>query len=95
MFLYITLLSTVRSQGNIALAMASSGKAALLLQGGRTVHYRMKVFIHLNEISVCSIFKQSTLAKLIQRTRLFVWDEALMTHRHAAECIDRTLRNLC
>ena len=94
-FLYNTLLSMVRSQGNIALAMASSGIAALLLQGGRTVHSRMKVPIHLNEISVCSISKQSALARLIQRTRLFVWDEALMTHRHAAECIDRTLRDLC
>ena len=75
--------------------MASSGIAALLLQGGRTVHSRMKVPIHLNEISVCSISKQSALARLIQRTRLFVWDEAPMTHRHAAECIDRTLRDLC
>ena len=93
--LYNTLLSTVRSQGNISLAMASSGIAALLLQGGRTVHSRMKVLIHLNEISVCSISKQSALARLIQRTRLFVWDEAPMTHRHAAECIDRTLRDLC
>ena len=75
--------------------MASSGIAALLLQCGRTVHSRMKVPIHLNEISVCSISKQSALARLIQRTRLFVWDEAPITHRHAAECIDRTLRYLC
>ena len=45
-----TLLSMVHSQGNIALAMASSGIAALLLQGGRTVHSGMKVPIHLNEI---------------------------------------------
>ena len=75
-FLYNTLLSTVRSQGNLALAMSSSGLAALLLQGGRTVHSRKKVPIHLNEISVCSISKQSALA---QRIRLFVWDEAPMT----------------
>ena len=36
-FLYNTTLAKVRSQGQIALAMASSGIAALLLQGGRTV----------------------------------------------------------
>ena len=42
-FLYYTLLAKIRSQGQIALAMASSRIAALLLQGGRTVHSRKKV----------------------------------------------------
>ena len=56
-FLYNTMLAKVRSQGQIALAMASSGIAALLLQGGRTVHYRLKVPISLNELSVCNISK--------------------------------------
>ncbi|KAL0021665.1 hypothetical protein WJX77_008631 [Trebouxia sp. C0004] len=39
-FLYRLLLSHVRSQGKIALAVASSGLAALLLPGGRTAHSR-------------------------------------------------------
>ena len=69
-FLYNTLLATVRSHSDIALAMASSGIAALLLQGGRTVHSRLKVPIRLNEISVCGISKQTVLAKLIQRANL-------------------------
>ena len=94
-FLYNTILAKVRSQGQIALAMASSGIAALLLQGGRTVHSRLKVPIALNELSVCNISKQSALAKLIQSAKLLVWDEAPMIHRHAAECIDRSLRDLC
>ena len=34
------MLAKVRSQGKIALAMASSGIAALLLPGGTTAHYR-------------------------------------------------------
>ena len=75
--------------------MASSGITALLLQGGRTVHSRLKVPIRLNEISMCGISKQTVLAKLIQRANLLVWDEAPMTHRFAAECIDRSLRDLC
>ena len=41
------------------------------------------------------ISKQTVLAKLIQRAKLLVWDEAPMTHRFAAECIDRSLRDLC
>ena len=93
--LYNTLLAKIRSRGEIALAMASSGLAALLLQGGRTIHSRLKVPITLNELSVCNISKQSSLAKLIQIAKLLVWDEAPMVHRHAAECIDRTLRDLC
>ena len=64
-FPYNTILAKVRSQGQIALAMASSGIAALLLQGGRTVHSRLKVPIPVNELSVCNISKQSALAKLI------------------------------
>ena len=75
--------------------MASSGIAALLLTGGRTVHSRLKVPIPLNELSVCNIPKQSALAKLVHRAKLLVWDEAPMVHRHGAECIDRTLRDIC
>ena len=94
-FLYNTLLATVRSRGDIALAVASSGIAALLLQGGRTVHFRMKVPIRLNELSSCGISKQTALARLIRRTKLQIWDEAPMIHRHAAERIERSMRDLC
>ena len=78
-FLYNTLLTKVRGRGEIALAMASSGIAALLLNGGRAVHSRMKVPLSINEHSVCNITKQSCLAQLIQRATFFIWDEAPMT----------------
>ena len=94
-FWYNTMLAKVRSQGQIALAMASSGIAALLLQGGRTVHSRLKVPISLNELFVCNIYKQSALATLIKSAKLLVRDEAPMIHRHATECIDRSFGELC
>ena len=94
-FLYNTMLAKLRSQGQIELAMASSGIAALLLQGGRTVHSRLKIPIPVNEISACNISKKTALAKLIQSAKLLVWDEASMIHRQAAECIDRSLRDIC
>jgi PIF1-like helicase len=50
-FVYNTLLSYVRSTGNIALAVASSGIAALLLDGGRTAHSRFKIPLNINESS--------------------------------------------
>jgi len=34
------------------------------------------------------------LASLLQVARLIIWDEAPMTHRHAFEAVDRTLRDL-
>ena len=94
-FVYNTLLATVRSRREIALAIASSGIAALLLNGGRTVHSRMKVPLSTNANSACSITKQSVLARLIQRASLLVWDEAPMSHKHVDECMDQTLRDLC
>ena len=94
-FLYNTLMAQVRSQSQIALGLASSSIAALLLLGGRTVHSRLKVPIDINELSVCNIPKQSSLAQLIKRTRLLVWDEACMSNKHIAECVDRSLRDIC
>ena len=49
------LLSKVRSEGKIALAVASSGIATLLLPGGRTAHSTFKIPIDLTQTSTCSI----------------------------------------
>ena len=46
------LLSTVRGLGKITLAVASSGIAAELLEGGRTAHSRFNIPIPTNESSV-------------------------------------------
>ena len=37
----------------------------------------------------------SALAQLIKRTKLLVWDEACMSNKHVAECVDRSLRDIC
>jgi hypothetical protein len=34
------------------------------------------------------------LGELIESASLVIWDEALMTHRHAFEALDRTFRDL-
>ena len=93
-FLFNMILAKVRSNHKIAIAVASSGIAALLLDGGRTAHSRFKIPIPLTESSLLDISNQSELAKLIHLTNLIIWDEAPMTHRFAFEAVDRTFRDI-
>ncbi|GMF41132.1 unnamed protein product [Phytophthora fragariaefolia] len=85
-------LAKVRLAGKIAIAVASSGIASLLLMGGRTAHSTLKIPLKLTNKLTCAIYKQSHLKSLIQRASLVIWDEAPMAHRHASEAVDRTLR---
>ncbi len=80
--------------GYIALAVASSGIAALLLPGGRTAHSCFKIPLDIHEDSICAVKHGSDLASLLQVTRLIVWDEAPMVHRHAFEAVDRMLKDI-
>ena len=93
-FLIETVLSTVCSVGQVALAVASSGIAAELLEGGRTVHSRFKIPIPISDESMCSISLQSAHAKLMRQTALICWDEVLMSNKQHIECVDRSLRDI-
>ncbi|KAF7334120.1 ATP-dependent DNA helicase [Mycena venus] len=94
-FVYNTLAHHFRGETCIVLCVASSGIAALLLQGGRTAHSVFKLPIDgLNDESTCSIPKESHRAALIRATKLCIWDEAPMHDRKCHETVDRTLRDL-
>lgn len=84
----------MKAQGKIALAVASSGIASLLLPGGHTPHSRFKIPLDIHEHSLCSIKKNTHLAQLVQQTSLVIWDEAPVNHRHCFEALDRTLRDI-
>jgi hypothetical protein len=88
------ILNVVRSHGDVALVVASSGIAALLLSGGRTAHSYLKIPIALDCTSFCYIRKQDDLAMLIRQTKLILWDESPMTNKLAFEAMDQTLRDL-
>ncbi|GJS14943.1 DNA helicase [Tanacetum coccineum] len=51
-FLWKTIISTLRSEGKIVLAVTSSGIASLLLPSGRTTHSRFKLSLELTEESL-------------------------------------------
>jgi hypothetical protein len=68
--LYSCLVSTVRAQGRAAVAVASSGIVALLLDEGCTAYSRFKIPVQgLNSTSTCYISRDSELAALLQALR--------------------------
>ena len=78
----------------IALAVAFTGIAAQLLQGGRTFNSRFKFPLKPNETQSCNISKSTGLAKLIKKARIIVWDEAPMSNKILLEGLDRTLKDI-
>ncbi|GKA89593.1 DNA helicase [Tanacetum coccineum] len=77
-FLWKAIISTLRSEEKIILAVTSSGIASLLLPSGRTAHSRFKLPLELIEESLCRITKNSHLGKLLADTDLIIWDEAIL-----------------
>ena len=84
----------LRAKNKIVLTVASSGVAALLLQGGRTAHSRFKIPCEVEEDTVCDVSRGTMLSELIELTSLVIWDEALMANRRCFEALDRTFRDI-
>ncbi|CAN1298314.1 ATP-dependent DNA helicase pif1 [Linum perenne] len=93
-FLWKVISAKLRSEGKIVLCVATSGIAALLMEGGRTAHSRFHIQIKLTETSTCDVFHGTEVVELIQQTSLIIWDEAPMAHKYCMEALDRTLRDL-
>ena len=93
-FVCNTIAAAVRGQGKIALCVASSGIASLLLEGGRTAHSTFKIPLQVNEASMCSIGRGSDLWQVIQETSITIWDEVPMQHKLAIDAVDRTMREI-
>jgi ATP-dependent DNA helicase PIF1 len=94
-FIWRTLCAAIRSRGEIVLPVASSGIAATLIPGGRTAHSRFSIPIAVNETSTCARIKpKSDLTQLLIRTKLIIWDEAPMTHKHCFEALDRSMSDV-
>ncbi|UYV78243.1 hypothetical protein LAZ67_16000653 [Cordylochernes scorpioides] len=95
-FLINLILATIRSRNEIAVAIASYGIAATLLDGGRTAHSALKLPLNLHTIETptCNISKNSGMGKVLQTCKLIIWDECTMAHKKGLEALDRTLKDL-
>ena len=58
--------------GKVALAVASSGIAAELLECGKNAHSRFRIPIPVNETSMCGITLQLSDTELLQRSSLII-----------------------
>ncbi|GKD52405.1 DNA helicase [Tanacetum coccineum] len=93
-FLWKTIISSLRSQGKIVLAVASSVIASLLLPAGRIAHSRFKLPLELTDESLWHVKKNTQLGKLLVETNLIIWDDAPMNDKCCFETLDKTLRDL-
>lgn len=93
-FVCNTIAAAVRAQGKIALCVASSGIASLLLEGGRTAHSTFKIPLQVNDTTVCSITRRSHVYPLLRETSVIIWDEVPMQHKYAVEAVNRTIQDL-
>ncbi|XP_044577118.1 ATP-dependent DNA helicase pif1-like [Cotesia glomerata] len=95
-FLINLLLAKIRSEKSIAIAVASSGIAATLIDGGKTAHSTFKLPLEMNHSGniLCNISKQSDMAHVIREAKLIVWHECTMAHKNAIEALNRTLKDI-
>ena len=96
-FLINLILAKLRHKKVIALAVASSGIAATLLDGGRTAHSAFKLPLDLakRDDPTCNIARGTAKAELLKKCQLIVWDEATMSHKGAFEALNPTLQDIC
>ena len=87
-------MAKIRSEGKIALAVATSGIAASLLDDGYTVHSLFKCPVDIDKDSTCDNPVDSNLAELIRKADLIIWDEAVMAHRDMYSTIDRSFKDI-
>jgi len=88
------ILSKVRSQGKIAVAIATSGIAATLIQGGKTAQGHLKLPILHADGCTWNIRAQSAEAAQFREAELFIWDEATMAHRYLHEALNKGLQDI-
>lgn len=90
------ILASIRSENQIALALASSGIAATLLEGGRTAHSALKLPLNLqmNDNPTCNISRNCAMAQVLQNCKLIIWDECTMAHKKSLEALNRTMQDL-
>ena len=84
--------AAIRSNGGIAVCVASSALAASNLKGGGTGHSVFKIPIPATDTTFCAWgVRERTLMRAAQ---ILIWDEISMVHCDVCDTVERSLRNL-
>ncbi|XP_034236438.1 uncharacterized protein LOC117642399 [Thrips palmi] len=87
--------SYLRARGKVVLCVASSGIAALNMDGGTTAHNMFRLPLDLKDgTATWNLTNGSQRAELIRASSLIMFDEAPMMHKHILELLDRSLKDL-
>ncbi|GFX85756.1 ATP-dependent DNA helicase [Trichonephila clavipes] len=89
-------ISNHQRERNIAIAVAFSGIAAILIDGGKTAHsaFKLPLNLHHSESVNYNISKQSDMAPVLREAKLIIWDECTVTHKKGIEALNRTLQDI-
>ena len=94
-FVWKIILAFFRSRGQIAIATAASGIAALLLPNGKTFHSRFKAPLNLKNSKIAlNIDAESDDAELLLRASIILIDEVVMLNRVLIEALNTALQDL-
>lgn len=94
-FLLNLIMAYVRQKGEIAVAVASSGIAALLMDGGCTAHSRFGIpALTLSTESVSAITARQDAGRMLIASKVIVWDELPMHPKKGFAVVDRLLKDL-
>ena len=84
-----------RALGKIAIAVAMSGIASLLMPRGRTAYSRFGLPVPVPlDGCVCNIKASSSRGSLLRNVSLILWDEAPTASRAVFDAVDQLLRDL-
>jgi len=76
-FLCNTITAEVRRRGQVALCVASSGIAALLLDSRRISYSYFKIPLSIHEDSVARLNHNSYMFPVLQQTKIIIWDKVM------------------
>jgi len=89
-----TITAEVRRKQQVALYVALSRIAALLLDKRRMSHSHFKIPLSINEDSVAGLKQNSHMFPVIQQTKVIIWDEVPIQHKYNIDAVDQCLRDL-
>ncbi len=93
-FLYRTLCHHFLDRNEIVICVISSSIAILLLFDDQTSHFCFKISLQITNETICNIIRNTHFYKFLRRTKLIIWNEMSMQHKHCFTFVHRTFTNL-